>query len=137
MPSVGRWWSVRAGGSGIDIPHADGYRADVVTVLHRLAGSYRCDERCVVDRNDRNRHLLGVGPVEAAIFGSTAILYLQIEADAVAIIKKRLKIPASLYTILQVLSLTVFEKIPLSQPLRDTERNDANSESDNQLNLFE
>jgi len=35
----------------------------------------------------------------------------------VAIIKKRLDIPASLYTILQVLSLSVFEKVPLNQLL--------------------
>jgi hypothetical protein len=36
----------------------------------------------------------------------------------VAIIKKRLRIEASLYTILQVLSLTVFEKTPLTQMIR-------------------
>ena len=35
----------------------------------------------------------------------------------VAIIKKRLKIDASLYTILQILSVTIFEKISLSQAL--------------------
>ena len=32
----------------------------------------------------------------------------------VAIVKKRLKIEASLYTILQILSLILFEKIPLN-----------------------
>ena len=31
----------------------------------------------------------------------------------VAIVKKRLNAPAELYTILQILSLTLFEKIPL------------------------
>jgi hypothetical protein len=35
----------------------------------------------------------------------------------IAIIKKQLKIKAELYTILQVLSLTLFEKMPLEQLL--------------------
>jgi hypothetical protein len=35
----------------------------------------------------------------------------------VAILKKRLHLEASLYTILQILSLTLFEKMPLSQAL--------------------
>jgi len=38
----------------------------------------------------------------------------------VAIIKKRLKIDASLYTILQILSPTVFERMPLNQLLTDS-----------------
>jgi hypothetical protein len=37
----------------------------------------------------------------------------------IAIIKKRLRIEASLYTILQIMSLTLFEKIPLDQLLND------------------
>ena len=35
----------------------------------------------------------------------------------VAIIRKRLKIDESLHTILQILSLTIFEKTPLNQLL--------------------
>jgi hypothetical protein len=35
----------------------------------------------------------------------------------VAILKKRLHLDASLYTILQILSLTLFEKMPISQAL--------------------
>src|SRR4029077_8695664 len=38
----------------------------------------------------------------------------------VAIAKKRLGVEASLYTILQILSLTLFEKIPLDQLFNDT-----------------
>jgi hypothetical protein len=38
----------------------------------------------------------------------------------IAIAKTRLGIEASLYTILQILSLTLFEKIPLDQLLNDT-----------------
>jgi hypothetical protein len=37
----------------------------------------------------------------------------------VAIAKKRLGVEASLYTILQILSLTLFEKIPLDQLFND------------------
>ena len=55
----------------------------------------------------------------------------------VAIVKKRLKIEASLYTILQILSLTLFEKIPLDQLLTNTENNMNESQNDNQLNIFD
>jgi len=54
----------------------------------------------------------------------------------VAIVKKRLKIEASLYTILQILSLILFEKIPLNQLLKNTELQMNMPENDNQLNLF-
>ena len=54
-----------------------------------------------------------------------------------SIVKKRLKSQVSLYTILQILSLTLFEKILLIQLL--TEVPFASEEIDiaNQLNLFE
>ena len=55
----------------------------------------------------------------------------------VAVVKKRLSISADLYTILQVLSLTLFEKMPIFMPLSDTEYNLSNFESSNQLILFE
>ncbi len=55
----------------------------------------------------------------------------------VAIIKKRLDIDASLYTILQVLSVTVFEKTPLLQMLSEPERADKNHPQPNQLILFD
>jgi hypothetical protein len=55
----------------------------------------------------------------------------------VAIIKKRLKIDASLYTILQILSLTVFERIPLNQIVTDSDYNSDQPETSNQLNLFD
>jgi hypothetical protein len=54
----------------------------------------------------------------------------------VAIIKKRLNIDAPLYNILQILSVTLFEKSPLLQVL--SEENDDNDKEQhcNQLNLF-
>jgi len=54
----------------------------------------------------------------------------------VAIIRKRLALPPSLYTILQILSLTIFEKIPLEQVLMGREYTTEPCASDNQLNLF-
>ena len=55
----------------------------------------------------------------------------------VAIVKKRLNISADLYTILQILSLTLFEKIPLIHLLAKTEYTPNNQHLLNQLNLFE
>ena len=55
----------------------------------------------------------------------------------VAIIKKRLKIETSLYNILQVLSLTLFEKLPLIQLLDKSNNNPMSIEDSIQLNLFD
>jgi len=55
----------------------------------------------------------------------------------VAIVKKRLDLPASLYTLLQVLSVTLFEKMPISQALQKTEYTNPNLIPQNQLILFD
>jgi hypothetical protein len=55
----------------------------------------------------------------------------------VAIIKKQLNLRASLYTILQILSVTVFERMPLIQVLMDSSNNEDTQGSPNQLNLFD
>ena len=55
----------------------------------------------------------------------------------VAVVKKRLTISADLYTILQVLSLTLFEKMPILKQFSDPGYNLSNVESHNQLILFE
>ena len=54
----------------------------------------------------------------------------------VAIVKKRLNLDASLHTLLQILSVTVFEKIPIQQGLADADPNAENPMHANQLNLF-
>ena len=54
----------------------------------------------------------------------------------IAIIKKRLNIKAELYIILQILSVTAFEKIELSRLLNDENNNMLNIENLNQLQLF-
>jgi len=54
----------------------------------------------------------------------------------VAIIKKQMKLDdLSLYTILQILSITLFEKAPLYQILTTTKYTNINTASDNQLKL--
>ena len=54
----------------------------------------------------------------------------------VAIIKKKLQLDASLYTLLQILSVTLFEKMPLQQAFPDSEYISSESMPCNQLNLF-
>ena len=54
----------------------------------------------------------------------------------VAIMKKRLKIKASLYTILQVLSVTIFERMPLLQALTEADYKNETDTNNNQLILF-
>jgi hypothetical protein len=55
----------------------------------------------------------------------------------VAIVKKRLNITASLYEMLQILSLTMFEKIPLDQLLAQSVTDQIRLDPGNQLFLFE
>ncbi|MEP6935487.1 MAG: IS4 family transposase, partial [Nitrospirota bacterium] len=55
----------------------------------------------------------------------------------VAIVKTRLNLSASLYEILQILSLTMFERMPLDQLLAQVGADDIDDDSANQLFLFE
>jgi hypothetical protein len=55
----------------------------------------------------------------------------------IAIIKKRLQLDQSLYTILQVLSVTIFEKTPILQAFCDWSYTSENTITCNQLSLFD
>jgi len=55
----------------------------------------------------------------------------------VAIIKKRMQISLSLYTILQILSLTLFHKMPLYQAFAESACKNRIATIDNQLKLFD
>jgi len=55
----------------------------------------------------------------------------------IAIVKKELRIERSLYDILQILSLTLFEKIPLFEALNDQNRPIPEPFDPNQLKLFD
>jgi len=54
----------------------------------------------------------------------------------VAIVKKRLNISASLYEMLQILSLTMFEKTSLNTLLSTVGAEQNDTDFSNQLNLF-
>ncbi len=69
--------------------------------------------------------------VKAQIWIAVAV-YVQ-----VAILKKRLDLNLSLYTILQILSVTIFENIPLNQLFSGNDVQSFESDSPNQLILFE
>ena len=55
----------------------------------------------------------------------------------VAIIKKQLKLDLSLYTILQIFSITLFEKMPILQVLTETDYKNKITSGHIQLNLFD
>src|SRR6202453_3319629 len=54
----------------------------------------------------------------------------------VAIVKKRLALDASLYTLLQIFSIALFEKMSINQALDVNENTSDTSQVNNQLNLF-
>ena len=54
----------------------------------------------------------------------------------VAIVKQRLQLPGSLYQTLQILSLTMFERMPLNQLLAKTPIDDNEFDARKQLSLF-
>jgi hypothetical protein len=55
----------------------------------------------------------------------------------VAIVRKRLALEASLYQILQILSVTLFEKTPILQAIQASDSENAPIDTDNQLILFD
>ena len=54
----------------------------------------------------------------------------------VAIVKKRLNLDASLYTLLQIFSLTLFEKMPIQQAFAGSDYKSEQGNDCNQMNLF-
>jgi IS4 transposase len=54
----------------------------------------------------------------------------------VAILKKQYQVDHSMYKILQVLSVTLFEKVPVDQLLRELDNNPEEDENPNQLKLW-
>jgi len=81
----------------------------------------------------RIKRFFGTSPnaVKAQIWTAMATYAL------IAILKKRLGLQHSLYTILQILSTTLFEKTPIPLVFQRYDREISNSDSSNQLNLFE
>jgi hypothetical protein len=69
--------------------------------------------------------------VKAQIWSAVCVYVL------VAIIKQRLNLKASLYEILQILSLTLFEKTELLRLFQDIPEQNPIPDASKQLNLFE
>jgi Domain of unknown function (DUF4372)/Transposase DDE domain len=63
-------------------------------------------------------------------------IWIAVSVYVLAIVKKRLNLSPSLYEILQILSLTMFERIPLDQLLSKIVTEEIYWVSSNQLNLF-
>ncbi len=55
----------------------------------------------------------------------------------IAIVKKRLALDSSLYTLLQILSVSIFEKMPILCALQPDPNKNIYKQPDNQLNLFD
>jgi len=55
----------------------------------------------------------------------------------VAIAKKRLALKQSLYEVLQILSISIFEKMPINQLFQPTQLQYFKEQNDNQLKLFD
>ncbi len=86
-----------------------------------------------IKQNLRIKSFFGTSPnaVRTQIWIAVSVYVL------VAILKKRLGLDASLYTILQMLSVTIFEKTPIDQLLRATQPPNRAQPLDKQLNLFD
>lgn len=54
----------------------------------------------------------------------------------VAIVKKKLHIELSLHSILQILSVSLFDKTPILEALTRSDADEINADSSNQLILF-
>lgn len=102
-----------------------------------VAALYRCRWQIElffkwIKQHLRIKAFFGTSPnaVKTQIWIAIAVYVL------VAIIKRRLNAPASLHTILQILSLALFEKQPLDQLLAQSQQINEIPAPDNQLKLF-
>ncbi|MDB6010907.1 MAG: transposase, family [Gammaproteobacteria bacterium] len=75
--------------------------------------------------------------IEACLRAKTQIWIAVSVYVLVAIVKKRLTLPLTLYETLQILSLTLFEQTPLDQLLAHAVNDLDPSDPHNQMNLFE
>jgi len=102
-----------------------------------VAALYRCRWQIElffkwIKQHLRIKAFFGTSPnaVKTQIWIAIAVYVL------IAIIKRRLNVQASLHTILQILSLALFEKQPLDQLLAHSEQINEMLAPDNQLKLF-
>ena len=100
--------------------------------VQRYRGHYKVQGFSCLDQHLRIKTFFGTSEntVKTQIWIAVSVYVL------IAIIKKRLNLEASLYTILQVLSVTTFEKTPLLQVVTESKYTPHNHPSSSQLNLF-
>jgi len=103
-----------------------------------VADLYRCRWQVElffkwIKQNLRIKSFYGTTPnaVKTQIWIAVSVYVL------VAIIKKQLNLDISLYTILQILSITLFERVPLNQVLTNTHYKTQITSEDKQLKLFD
>jgi hypothetical protein len=103
-----------------------------------VADLYRCRWQVElffkwIKQNLRIKSFYGTTPnaVKTQIWIAVSVYVL------VAIIKKRLNLETSLYTILQILSITLFERMPLDQLFANDDYKTQITSIDNQLKLFD
>jgi hypothetical protein len=90
------------------------FTAPALTIVHLYQGRWQIELFFKwIKQHLRIKAFYGTSPnaVRTQIWSAIAVYLL------VAILKKRLHLEASLYTILQILSLTLFEKMPIAQAL--------------------
>lgn len=87
----------------------------------------------MVKQHLRIKHFIGTSEnaVKTQVWCAVATYVL------IAIVKKELQLKASLYTCLQILSVSVFEKTPLSCALQPVSHLEDSGGSDNQMILFD
>ena len=100
--------------------------------MDRVYGQYVADLFKWIKQHLRIKKFYGTSEnaVKVQIWTAVSVYVL------VAIIKKRLDLDASLYTLLQVFSVTLFEKIPLNKDFFNTKHILEDDMISNQLNLF-
>ena len=121
-----------AGGSIVLLTNHFGLSAETIGALYRHRWQIEIFFKWI-KQHLRIKAFFGTSPnaVQTQVWIAVAVYVL------IAIVRKQLKVEASLYTILQVLSVTLFEQIPLKQLLADSELHiDADCDY-NQLNLFD
>ena len=89
---------------------------------------------CRVQRGKTRRGIRG----SAGVYCDRARAKMEILVYVlIAMVRKRLGLEASLYQILQILSLTLFEKMPILQALQPSDSQNESPYDPNQLILFD
>lgn len=121
-----------AGGSIILLTNHFGLSAEVIGALYRHRWQIEIFFKWI-KQHLRIKAFFGtsMNAVQTQVWIAVAVYVL------IAIVRKRLEVDATLYEILQVLSVTLFEQIPLKQAFANPELHILQGAADNQLNLFD